>query len=128
MRNVQAPLTHTFVLSGVDVFGQTWSRQIAVNYNQTPPQNQYAFTVTPQTVTQTSNPSCQFPVQLNLNDEGGFWNYYETLYAGTVSMPNQFVPVFGTARLQAWASLQGTLCLNGITPPAREYIYARAQR
>jgi uncharacterized protein (TIGR03437 family) len=124
LRNVQAPLTHTFVLSGVDVFGQTWSRQVAINYNQTPPQNQYAFTVTPQTVTQTANPSCQFPVQLNLNDEGGFWNYYETLYVGTVSMPNQFVPVFGTARLQAWASLQGTLCLNGITPPAREYVYA----
>jgi uncharacterized protein (TIGR03437 family) len=124
LRNVQAPLTHTFVLSGVDVFGQTWSRQIAVNYNQTPPQNQYAFTVTPLTVTQTSDPSCQFPVQLNLNDEGGFLNSYLTLYAGTVSMPNQFVPVFGTTRLQAWASLQGTLCLNGITPPAREYIYA----
>jgi uncharacterized protein (TIGR03437 family) len=124
LRNVHAPLTHTFVLSGVDVFGQSWSRQVAVNYNQTPPENQYAFTVTPQTVTQTSNPSCQFPVQLNLNDEGGFWNYYQTLYAGTVGMPNQFVPVFGTARLQAWASLQGTLCLNGITPPAREYVYA----
>jgi uncharacterized protein (TIGR03437 family) len=62
-------------------------------------------------------------VQLNLNDEGGFWNFYETLYAGTVSMPKQFVPVFGTARLQAWASLQGTLCLNDITPPAREYVY-----
>jgi uncharacterized protein (TIGR03437 family) len=124
LRNVQAPLTHTFVLSGIDAAGQNWSRQIAVNYNQTPPENQYAFTVTPQTVTQTSNPSCQFPVQLNLNDEGGFWNYYQTLYAGTVSVTSQFVPVFGTARLQAWASLQGTLCLNGITPPAREYIYA----
>ncbi len=124
LRNVQAPLTHTFVLSGVDVFGGTWSRQVAVNYNQNPPQNQYAFTVTPQTVTQTSNQSCEFPVQLNLNDEGGFLNSYQTLYAGSVAMPNQFVPVFGTLRLQAWGSLQGTLCLNGITPPAREYIYA----
>jgi uncharacterized protein (TIGR03437 family) len=124
LRNVPAPLTHTFVLSGVDAFGGAWSRQLAVNYNQTPPQNQYAFTVTPQTVTQTSNPSCQFPVQLNLNDEGGFLNSYQTLYAGSVAIPNQLVPIFGTARLQAWGSLQGTLCLNGITPPAREYIYA----
>ncbi len=124
LRNVAAPLTHTFVFSGTDALGQSWSRQLAVNYNPVEPQNQYAFTVTPQTVTQTSNPLCQFPVQLNLNDEGGFWNYYQTLYAGTVSMQSQLVPVFGTARLQAWASLQGTLCLNGITPPAREYVYA----
>ena len=37
---------------------------------------------------------------------------------------NQFAPVFGTTRLQAWSSLQGTLCLNGITPPGSDYVYA----
>ncbi len=123
LRSVAAPLTHTFVLTGVDALGQNWSRQLAVNYNAAPPENNFAFTPTPQTVTQTSNPLCQFPVQLNLNDEGGFWTSYGSLYAGTVNMTKQMVPVFGTSRLQAWASLQGTLCLNGITPPAREYVY-----
>jgi hypothetical protein len=36
LRNQSPPLVHTFVFTGVDAAGQTWSRQIAVNYFRSP--------------------------------------------------------------------------------------------
>lgn len=124
MRNLSTPLTHTFVFTGVDAAGISWSRQIAVNYLAVPTENQYSFTATPLTVTQNAaNPACQFPVFISIDDSGGFMNVFTGLWAGTVDMSSQIVPVFGTTRLQAWGSIQGTLCLNGITPPASEYVY-----
>jgi uncharacterized protein (TIGR03437 family) len=124
-RNLNTPVTHTFVFTGVDAAGLTWSRQAAVNYLATATQNQYSLTVTPVTVTQnTANASCQFPLQLSLDDSGGFANLFTSLFAGTSDLSSQFDSVFGTTRLAAWGSIQGTLCLNGITPPAREYVYA----
>lgn len=124
LRNVNPPAQHTFTFSGVDATGASWSRQLAVNYYPAPPQNQYSFTVSPLTVTQTSNPNCQFPVRIELNDEGGFLNLFQTLFAGTAELVNQLAPTFGTTRLQAWQALEGTICLNGITPPGSDYIYA----
>jgi hypothetical protein len=124
LRNVNPPAQHTFTFSGVDLSGASWSRQVAVNYYPPAPQNQYSFTATPLTVTQTANPACQFPVQVNLNDSGGFPNTFIALYAGTQDLVNQLAPVFGTTRLQAWSSLQGTICINGVTPPGSDYIYA----
>jgi uncharacterized protein (TIGR03437 family) len=124
-RHLSTPLTHTFGFTGVDAAGFAWSRQTAVNYLAVPSNNQYSLTVTPLTVTQnTANPSCQFPVQLSLDDSGGFLNVFTHLFAGTSDLSTQLAPVFGTTRLQAWGSIQGTLCLNGITPPATEYVYA----
>ncbi|MGO9968103.1 MAG: protease pro-enzyme activation domain-containing protein [Bryobacteraceae bacterium] len=125
LRNQSPPLVHTFVFTGVDAAGQTWSRQIAVNYFPLPAYDQYSFTATPLTVTQNpANASCPFAVQLSLDNTGGYWNLIDNLYAGTVDMSSQIAPIFGTTRLQAWASLQGTLCQSGIAPPATEYVYA----
>ncbi len=124
MRNLSTPLTHTFGFTGVDEAGIAWSRQIAVNYLSVPSENQYSFTAAPLTVTQNAaNPACQFPLFLSIDDSGGYLNVFTGLWAGTVDMSSQFVPIFGTTRLQAWGSIQGTLCLNGITPPASEYVY-----
>jgi uncharacterized protein (TIGR03437 family) len=130
-RNLNTPLTHTFGFTGVDAAGSAWSRQAAVNYLAVQTQNQYSLTVTPVTVTQhvefdplSGVPSCEFPLQLSLDDSGGFINLFTNLFAGTSDMTSQLVPVFGTTRLAAWGSIQGTLCLNGITPPAEEYVYA----
>lgn len=124
LRNLNPPVQHTFTFSGVDVSGGTWLRQVAVNYYPPAPQNQYSFTAAPLTVTQTSDPGCRFPVRVNLNDSGGYLNLFTTLYAGTEDLVNRLAPVFGTTRLQAWFSLEGTLCLNGITPPGSDYVYA----
>jgi len=44
------------------------------------------------------------------------------LYAGSVDLSAQIPAIFGTARLGAWASLQGRLCFGGLTPPASDFI------
>jgi len=125
LRNVNAPLTHTFGFTGVDAAGNVWSRQAAVNYLPVPTQSQYSLTVTPVTVTENAaNPQCPYAVQLSLDDSGGYLSVFSNLFAGTSDMTSQLVPVFGTTRLAAWGSIQGTLCLSGITPPAEEYVYA----
>jgi uncharacterized protein (TIGR03437 family) len=125
LRNQSPPLVHTFVFTGVDAAGQTWSRQIAVNYLPVPTYDQYSFTATPLTVTENpANAACPFAVQLNLDNTGGYWDLFSNLFAGTVDMSSQFAPIFGTMRLQAWSALEGTLCQSGITPPATEYVYA----
>jgi uncharacterized protein (TIGR03437 family) len=125
LRNLSTPLTHTYGFTGVDAAGFAWSRQAAVNYLAVQTQNQYSLTVTPVTVTQnTANPSCPFQMQLSIDDSGGFTNLFTSLYAGTSNLSSHLDSVFGTTRLAAWGSIQGTVCLNGITPPASEYVYA----
>ncbi|MGP8247418.1 MAG: protease pro-enzyme activation domain-containing protein [Bryobacteraceae bacterium] len=125
LRNQSPPLVHTFVFTGVDAAGQTWSRQIAVNYLPVPTYDQYSFTATPLTVLENpANASCPFAVQLNLDNTGGYWDLFSGLFAGTVDISSHLAPIFGTTRLQAWSSLQGTLCQSGIAPPASEYVYA----
>jgi uncharacterized protein (TIGR03437 family) len=124
-RDLNPPVTHTFGFTGVDAAGLTWSRQAGVNYLGVQTQNQYSETVTPLTVTQNAgNASCPFAMQLSLDDSGGFLNTFTSLFAGTSDLSREFDSVFGTTRLAAWGSIQGTLCLSGITPPASEYVYA----
>lgn len=124
LRNVNAPALHTFTFNGVDATGAAWSRQVSVNFYPPPPQDQYSFTASPLTVTQTLNPNCQFPVHVNLNDSGGYINVFDSLYAGSAELVNQLASTFGTTRLGAFQSLDGTICLNGITPPGSDYVYA----
>jgi uncharacterized protein (TIGR03437 family) len=44
------------------------------------------------------------------------------LYAGSLDITPQIPAIFGTTRLEAWGSLTGTVCFNGILPPASNYI------
>ena len=73
LRNLATPLSHTLGFSGVDATGQNWSVQVSVLYNSLPPSFVTGFIATPLTVTQnvTADPSCQWPVQLHLDDVGG---------------------------------------------------------
>lgn len=123
-RNLTAPVTRTFGFSGVDPTGQTWSVQIAVVYMPLPPLENFSLSATPLVVTQNTgaDPSCQWSVQLNLDDLGGFYNLLYGLFVGGINQSSQIPAIFGTTRLGAYASLQGTLCFSGITPPATDVI------
>ena len=124
LRNLVTPLTHTLGFSGVDAKGQSWSVQVSVFYNGLTPTSGVGFIATPLTVTQnvSADPSCQWPVQLHLDDVGGDSTLIDYLYAGSSDVSSQMVPIFGTARLEAYGSLAGTLCFGGITPPAIDTI------
>lgn len=124
-RNMTAPVTRTFGFTGVDPTGLTWTRQVTVTYSPLPTYNYFGLSATPLTVTQnvTADPSCQWSLQLNIDDLGGYGgNLISGFFVGGLSLTSQVSSIFGTTRLEAWSGLQGTLCFGGITPPASNTI------
>ena len=88
-RNLAAPLIRTFGFTGVDATGQNWSRQVSVNYFPFPEANYFGLSATPLTAVQNTaaDPSCQWAVQLNLDDLGGFGiNTLTSLSVGHVEL------------------------------------------
>ncbi len=124
LRNVAAPLTHTYGITGTDADGNTWSRQVTVIYTLYPGYNDFNLTATPLTVVQNTaaDPSCQWPVLITIDDLGGYLTSFETLLVGSVDETAQVPAIFGTTRVDAWGSVSGTMCFSGITPPAVQYI------
>jgi uncharacterized protein (TIGR03437 family) len=120
------PLNRTFVFSGADVGnGQTWSRQITVPFLG-PPVGQLfypsiALSSTPANVEQNvqAAASCQWSVQLVVNEQAGFPMQLTKLTAattaGTSDLSAQIQQIFGTTRLAAWGALRGRLCWAGNT-------------
>ena len=124
-RNITTPVTRTFGFTGTDPTGQTWSRQVAVNYLPLPPYNYFSLSATPLTVVQnlSADPGCQWSVQLNVDELGGYgFNLLTSLWVGGINFSSRIPSIFGTTRLEAWSGLQGTLCFGGITPPASNVI------
>ena len=126
-RGLAVPLTRTFGFTGVDASGNIWSRQVSVNYLPVQTYDDFSLSATPLTVTE--NPAadrfqqtCQWPVQLNVNDLGGYGNLVTSLLAGSVNLSSQIASIFGTTRLAPWGGLQGTVCFAGIVPPATDSI------
>ena len=121
-RNLAAPLSHTFGFSGVDVTGASWSRQVAVTYLPLPESFNFTLMGTPLVIAQnpTADPSCQWPVQLNVDEQSGFLSTLSAFYVGGANegnvLSNLIVPTFGTTRLDAWDGLQGVYCFSGVTP------------
>jgi uncharacterized protein (TIGR03437 family) len=124
-RNLATPVTRTFGFTGVDAGGHTWSRQIAVNYLALPPDSGPVVSATPLIVAQNpaADPSCQWSVQLNIDEAGGNAGLVESgLMVGGVDWSSRIPAIFGTERLASWNGLLGTLCLGDIVPPATETI------
>ena len=125
-RGLAAPLTRTFGFTGVDAMGNSWSRQVSTTYLPLPTDNFFGLTATPLTIQQNTaaDPACQWAVQLNVDDLGGFGvNLITTVVAGRVGLSAaQIASTFGSTRLDAWSDQHGTLCFSGITPPASDAI------
>ena len=91
-RNLAVPLTRTFGFTGIDAGGATWSRQVSVTFLSLPSDNYFTLTATPLTVAQNTaaTASCPWPVQLNVDDMGGYGvNLLSHLYAGGVDFTSQ---------------------------------------
>ena len=118
-RAISAPTTRTFGFTGIDAAGNTWSRNKTVRYMPLPTTANFAASATPLVVTENaSDPACPWPVQLNVEDWGGSLGLITGLWVGGVSYASQIVPIFGTEQLEAWSSLQGTICVSGVKTPA----------
>ncbi|MGA3016108.1 MAG: protease pro-enzyme activation domain-containing protein [Bryobacteraceae bacterium] len=126
------PFNETMVFSGADSSGQTWSRQITVLFLG-PPTGQVfypsiAVSSTPTNVEQNTQAagSCQWSVQLVVNEQAGFPMQLTKLTAGTSDLSAQIQQVFGTTRLAAWGALRGTVCWASGTAPASETLTVTA--
>jgi uncharacterized protein (TIGR03437 family) len=124
-RNLDAPVTRTFGFAGIDGLGNFWTRQLSINFTSLPIYDYFNLAATPLIVAQdpAADPSCQWAVQLNVDDQGGFGvNQLTALDVGGLVLTSQIPSIFGTTRLDAYGGLQGTLCFGGITPPASDTI------
>jgi uncharacterized protein (TIGR03437 family) len=127
LRGITGIATRTFVFSGTDANGNTWSRQIAVTFYPTVMNlvSDFSFAATPLVVTQntSADPSCQWAVQVNVDDLFGWGPYtIDSFQVGGVDMTSSVASILGTPRLVEWGGLQGTLCFGGINPPATEQL------
>lgn len=118
------PLNRTFLFSGVDAgSGHVWTQQITVPFLG-PATGQLfypsiAVSSTPATVEQNrqADESCQWSVQLVVNEQAGFPMELTKLKMGTVDLSSQIQTIFGTTRLAAWGALRGTVCwASGAAP------------
>jgi uncharacterized protein (TIGR03437 family) len=118
-RDISAPTTRVFGFSGIDAAGNVWSRSATVRYMPLPATANFVASATPLVVAgNAGDPACPWPVQVNVEDWGGSRGLIEGLWVGGISYATQIVPIFGTGRLEAWGSLQGTICVSGMKPPA----------
>jgi len=125
-RNLAAPVARTFTITGTDVNGNRWSRTFSINYNPPLSSGYFVMNATPLTVTQntSADPSCQWAVQLNVDDFGGFLNVMGRMDVGNVAMnASQLAGLFGTDRMDAYGSLTGTVCYgSNVKPPTTDTI------
>ncbi len=98
LRNQATPLVHTYGFTGVDISGNNWSRQVSVNYYSLPNSETISISATPPEIVQdtTADPSCQWPVQLHLDDVGATasLNVITGLYSGNINLSSQIDSIF----------------------------------
>jgi uncharacterized protein (TIGR03437 family) len=122
--NLQAPVTRKFNVTGIDSLGHTWSRDFSIQYLPQGSFFDFLMTATPLNPVKNTDPTCPWPVQLTVTDiSGNGPDIFSQLQVGGVDMTAQIPAIFGTLRLNPYASLHGTVCLSGITPPSSQPIF-----
>jgi len=71
----------------------------------------------------SADPSCQWSQQLFIDETYGASASVTSINEGAVSLATQIPAIFGTTRLQAWNSLNGTLCWSGVTPGSSSTVF-----
>src|SRR5580704_1395719 len=123
LRNLAVPLTSIFAFTGTDAAGNAWARQIQMSFLGQQVFQNFNLSATPLTMTQNPSAACQWSQLLTLDETGGYAFQVIGLLTGNVDISNQIPAIFGTNRLAAYGSLQGTLCWNGITLPATNTVF-----
>ena len=129
-RNVDAPVTKVFSFTGVDAGGKTWARDVSVTFTTTFQRlPNFLLTAAPLTMERnpSASPACQWSQQLSLDETGGFQYGISRLFAGNQEISDRIPAIFGTDRLAAWGSVQGTLCWSDVAVPATNDLYIQLQ-
>jgi uncharacterized protein (TIGR03437 family) len=125
LRGLTGFVTHTYGFIGSDANGQSWSRQASVSFYPTPLFSDFSLTATPLVVNQdpSADSSCQWSVQVNVDDSNGYPNTLNLFTVGNLNFTSRITPMFGTERLAEYSGLQGKLCFSDVTTPGIEQLY-----
>jgi uncharacterized protein (TIGR03437 family) len=123
-RNLAAPVTRKFGFTGVDASSNPWSREVTVTYLPPAASADFSLTATPMVVAQvlSASPDCQWPVEVRIDELGGYRGTLSALLAGGVDLSANIATIFGTTRLDAWGSLRGVVCFSGVSTPGSSLI------
>jgi uncharacterized protein (TIGR03437 family) len=120
-RNLAVPIVRTFVFTGVDSNGLTWTRQVSITFLSPRTTVQAVILgATPLVMTQdpAADPSCQWSQQITLTDISGYPQTVSNLLIGNLSLLDQIPAIFGTSQLAPFSSIQGKLCWSNESPGA----------
>jgi uncharacterized protein (TIGR03437 family) len=124
-RNLAYPLVRTFVFSGVDATGQSWSRQATITFLGPSTFTQAVILSAVPLVMQqdpTADPSCQWSQRLVLTETTGWAQTIYGLQLGNVSLSDQIPAIFGTSQLAAYGSLEGNICWAAASPGSTDTV------
>lgn len=109
------PLDRTFVFTGQDADGTTWTQQLTVTFGG--PSGTYfvpalGLTSTPGTVEQNpqADSTCQWKQDLTIEERSGFLTQLTRFTVGTADFTGQIQTIFGTTRIAPYGRLRGTMC------------------
>jgi len=115
--SLNAPLSRSFVFSGRDASGQTWTQQVSVPFLTGP-----ATLLLPGITLTTATPavpqdleapaSCQWAQQVSVQETGGFLTLLSSMSVNGSDITSQIQTVFGATRLAPYGLLTGTMCFS----------------
>jgi uncharacterized protein (TIGR03437 family) len=126
-RNLAYPMVRTFIFSGIDATGQSWTRQVSITFLGPRTTIQAVILNAVPLIMQqntTADPSCQWSQQLSLTDISGYPQTITGLLLGNLPISDRIAAIFGTTQLAAYGSVQGALCWANETPGATNTVSA----
>jgi len=128
LRNLDVPVMKIFGFAGTDPSGQTWSRQVQVQFLPPHQESVRNFNIWAAPLNMHQNTSaasdCQWSQQITIDETQGYNMRMTQLFQGEVDISSQIASIFGTTRLPAWGSMAGTVCWSNVTPPATDQLFA----
>lgn len=127
LRNLAVPTTKTLGFSGTDPSGQTWARQVSVQFFPPHQESVRNFNIwaAPLGMHQDKSAAsdCQWSQRITIDETQGYNMRMVQLVQGEVDRSTRIASIFGTTRLSAWGSISGTVCWSNVTPPATDQLF-----
>lgn len=120
------PLNRTFIFTGQDANGRTWTQQVTVPFISpllpgTPAVNPGVVISSPTGGTVAFDPqapaSCQWYLPVTIRETGGYYLLLSTLRTSQGDLTSQIQSIFGTTHLAPYGSLNGSLCFASAGAP-----------
>jgi uncharacterized protein (TIGR03437 family) len=120
-KGLSVPVTRSYLFSGVDDSGTTWSQKVSVPFYGQQLSASMALTSSPATVLQNANasdPKCQYYQQVNVQEQNGYEVQLTRFVAAGFDLTSDIQTWFGSWRLAPLGTLQAGLCWPSVSPPA----------